>query len=47
MCLGLNSYDAVLKTYLMAKRDLGEILSAFEFIDSSSLEAVVQQYNLK
>lgn len=36
--LGLESYDAVLKTFLSAKRELGEILSSCEMIDASSLE---------
>lgn len=36
--LGLDSYDAVLKTYLSAKRELGEILSSCEMIDALSLE---------
>ncbi|XP_037898085.1 D-2-hydroxyglutarate dehydrogenase, mitochondrial isoform X1 [Glossina fuscipes] len=45
--VGLNSFDSVLKTFLNAKRYLGEILSACELIDERSLDASVKQYNLK
>uniref|UniRef100_A0A1B0AEB3 D-2-hydroxyglutarate dehydrogenase, mitochondrial n=1 Tax=Glossina pallidipes TaxID=7398 RepID=A0A1B0AEB3_GLOPL len=45
--VGLNSFDSVLKTFVNAKRYLGEILSACELIDESSLDASVKQYNLK
>uniref|UniRef100_A0A1I8F5H8 D-2-hydroxyglutarate dehydrogenase, mitochondrial n=1 Tax=Macrostomum lignano TaxID=282301 RepID=A0A1I8F5H8_9PLAT len=37
--LGLDSFQAVLDTYRLARRSLGEILSAFEFIDSESMRA--------
>ena len=38
--LGLESYDAVLATFGAAKRDLGEVLSAVEFLDAASYELV-------
>lgn len=44
---GLESYDAVLKTFLAAKRDLGEILSSCEMIDSASLKISMDAYNLR
>lgn len=34
--LGLESYEAVMKTFVQAKGELGEILSAFEFMDVNS-----------
>jgi D-lactate dehydrogenase (cytochrome) len=34
--LGVDSYEAVMKTFVQAKAELGEILSAFEFMDSTS-----------
>ncbi len=37
--LGLESYQSVMDTYLLAKRELGEILSSVEMIDEPSLEA--------
>ncbi|CAH2004346.1 unnamed protein product [Acanthoscelides obtectus] len=36
--LGLQNFDKVLKTFRKAKEDLCEILSAFEVIDSTSME---------
>ncbi|XP_050723483.1 D-2-hydroxyglutarate dehydrogenase, mitochondrial-like [Eriocheir sinensis] len=45
--LGLNTYDDVLKTFVAAKKQLGEILSSCEFIDRSSLECVEKNLNLK
>lgn len=45
--LGLNSYDDVMKTFLKAKRELGEILSAVEMIDEISLHCSTTVYNLK
>uniref|UniRef100_A0A1I8P1Z4 D-2-hydroxyglutarate dehydrogenase, mitochondrial n=1 Tax=Stomoxys calcitrans TaxID=35570 RepID=A0A1I8P1Z4_STOCA len=45
--LGLNSFDAVLKTLKNAKRHLGEILSSCEMIDASSLAATTENFNLK
>jgi FAD/FMN-containing dehydrogenase len=37
--LGLESYQNVMDTYLLAKRELGEILSSVEMIDEYSLES--------
>lgn len=45
--LGLKSYEDVLKTFLAAKRDLGEILSSCEFIDDLSLDCSVKSFNLQ
>ncbi|GMM34434.1 D-lactate dehydrogenase [Saccharomycopsis crataegensis] len=42
--LGLESYEAVQKTFIEAKGQLGEILSAFEFMDNKSQE-LVKTYN--
>ena len=38
--LGLRSYEDVLRTFAAAKRDLGEVLSAIEFLDAESYELV-------
>ncbi|KAI9484749.1 hypothetical protein BDB00DRAFT_853609 [Zychaea mexicana] len=38
--LALDSFDAVQKAFVMAKEDLSEILSAFEFWDRESMELV-------
>ncbi len=38
--LGCESYEAVLQTFAAARRDLGEVLSAFEFVDRESFELV-------
>lgn len=45
--LGLESYDAVLKTFLAAKRDLGEIMSSCEMIDQDALDCSLNAYNLR
>ncbi|XP_050723158.1 D-2-hydroxyglutarate dehydrogenase, mitochondrial-like isoform X2 [Eriocheir sinensis] len=45
--LGLNTYDDVLETFVAAKKQLGEILSACELIDRSSIEAVEKNLKLK
>ncbi|KAJ6634303.1 D-2-hydroxyglutarate dehydrogenase, mitochondrial, partial [Pseudolycoriella hygida] len=45
--LGLESYDAVLQTFLAAKRDLGEILSSCEMIDNDALDCSLSAYNLR
>lgn len=37
--LGLESYQNVMDTYLLAKRELGEILSSVEMIDDLSLDS--------
>lgn len=42
--LGLNSYDDVMKTYIMAKQELGEVLSAVEMIDELSLAACTKYF---
>ena len=39
--LGLNSFDKVLKTYDLAKRELGEILSSCEMMDKLSLDVTI------
>ncbi|GMM49982.1 D-lactate dehydrogenase [Starmerella bacillaris] len=38
--LGLDSYEAVQKTFKLAKNALGEILSSFECVDRASMEVV-------
>jgi len=38
--LGCESFEAVLQTFSSAKRDLGEVLSAVEFLDRESFELV-------
>lgn len=47
IALGLESYDDVLKTFLAAKRDLGEILSSCEMIDEAALDCSLTAYNLR
>lgn len=42
--LGVESYDQVQKTFIEAKAQLGEILSAFEFMDNKS-QQLVKGYN--
>lgn len=44
--IGLENYAAVLKTFLSAKQDLGEILSSCEMIDAISLQSSTSVYNL-
>jgi len=41
--LGLDSFDAVLRAFSAARRDLGEVLSAVEFLDRASMEIVVSR----
>lgn len=41
--LGCTSYEKVVKALTLAKNSLGEILSAFEFIDSPSMEIILKQ----
>ncbi|KAI8884219.1 FAD-binding domain-containing protein [Backusella circina FSU 941] len=41
--LGLASFDAILRAFVMAKEDLSEILSAFEFWDHDSV-GIVKKY---
>ncbi|CCH43365.1 D-lactate dehydrogenase [cytochrome] 2,mitochondrial [Wickerhamomyces ciferrii] len=43
--LGLESYDAVMKTFVKAKNELGEILSAFEIMDVNS--QILNEHHLK
>lgn len=45
--LGLRSYDAVMKTFLLAKRELGEILSSVEMIDEVSLHCSTTVFSLQ
>jgi D-lactate dehydrogenase (cytochrome) len=40
--LGVESYEKVQEAFKMAKRDLGEILSAFEFFDRPCLDLVMK-----
>lgn len=44
---GLNSFDDVLKTYLVAKRELSEILSACELMDHASYRISIDYFKLK
>jgi D-2-hydroxyglutarate dehydrogenase len=41
--LGCTSYEKVVKALTLAKSSLGEILSAFEFIDSPSMEIILKR----
>ena len=38
--LGVDSYDGVLATYAAARRELGEVISAFEFLDAEAYAVV-------
>merc|ERR1712107_799112 len=40
--LACPSYEDVVKTFRSAKRELGEILSAFEFLDALTLDTVLE-----
>ncbi|XP_030382519.1 D-2-hydroxyglutarate dehydrogenase, mitochondrial [Scaptodrosophila lebanonensis] len=42
--LGLNSFEDVLKTFVSAKRNLGEILSSCELIDERALNTALDQF---
>lgn len=44
--LGLQSYDDVMKTFLLAKKELGEVLSAVEMIDEMSLSCCTKYFNM-
>lgn len=44
--LGLESYEQVQKTFVKAKKDLSEILSAFECMDNTSQDIVAQHTDL-
>ncbi|OXA50134.1 D-2-hydroxyglutarate dehydrogenase, mitochondrial [Folsomia candida] len=45
--LGLDSYSKVLETYQKARNDLGEILSACEYIDNETMKCAEENMNLK
>ena len=40
--LGIDSFEQLQKAFILAKQNLGEIMSAFEFFDRSSLDLVVK-----
>lgn len=45
--LGCEDYDAVVRVFRAAKQSLGEVVSAFEFMDSGSMECVERNLGLK
>lgn len=45
--VGLDNFDNVLKTYCLAKAELGEILSSCEMIDRLSLEVCTKYLRLQ
>ncbi|KAJ8688414.1 hypothetical protein QAD02_024209 [Eretmocerus hayati] len=45
--LGLENFENVLKTFQLAKSELGEILSSFELIDRTSVETSLATLGLK
>ena len=45
--IGLDNFDNVLKTYCLAKAELGEILSSCEMIDRLSLEVCTKYLRLQ
>lgn len=45
--LGVSSFEDVLKTFVSAKRHLGEILSACEMLDAASLAASLEHFDTK
>lgn len=45
--LGLESYQSVMDTFLLAKKDLGEVMSSCEMIDQISLDASTRVFNLQ
>ncbi|XP_076751629.1 D-2-hydroxyglutaric acid dehydrogenase isoform X1 [Xylocopa sonorina] len=45
--LGLNSFEKVLRTFQLAKRELAEILSSFEMMDRLSLDVSTTTFGLK
>jgi len=47
LLLGLNDFKSVLATFKRCKRDLGEILSSCEYIDTESMRCVTRNLNLK
>lgn len=44
---GLASFDKVLKTYYLAKRELGEILSSCEMMDRLSMDVSINNLGMK
>lgn len=44
---GLASFDKVLQTYHLAKRELGEILSSCEMMDRLSLDVSIRNLGMK
>lgn len=44
---GTDSFENVLETFRLAKRDLGEILSACEYADQATLDAVFENLSIK
>jgi D-2-hydroxyglutarate dehydrogenase len=44
--LGIENFEKVLKIFLTAKKDLGEILSGCEMMDSGSLQCGVDRYDI-
>lgn len=45
--LGLQTFENVLETFQLARKELGEILSSFELIDALSLDIVTGHLGLK
>lgn len=45
--VGLDSYQSVLNTFMLAKKELGEILSSVEMIDEASLNVSTSVLNLQ
>lgn len=43
----MDSFENVLETFRLAKRDLGEILSACEYADQETLDCVSENLSLK
>lgn len=44
---GLKDFESVLKTFKLAKSELGEILSSFELIDRASVENAQEMLGLR
>lgn len=47
ICVGVNNFQNVLETFRLAKRDLGEILSACEYSDRETFNCVIENLSLK
>lgn len=43
--LGLDSFEKVQELFVRTKQDLGEILSAYEFLDRASMELVLKHHS--